>query len=81
MKTPLERLTSEERAILAHFYGSEEFLVLRKLIEGERIDLAKDHVNQVDILNVRFLSGQATGLKKLVETLKQNNKDVNKSKS
>lgn len=78
-KTPLEKLTSGEREILAHFYGSESYEVLRKLIDLERLDLAKDHVNQVDILNVRFLSGQSTALKQLVLTLKQNKKDTKKS--
>lgn len=79
MKTPVDRLTQEEREILAHYYSSEGFKVLVKLIEMERLDLAKDHVEQVDILQVRYLSGQAASLKKLVKTIQQLKKNSKES--
>lgn len=79
MKTPVDRLTQEEREILAHYYSSEGFKVLVKLIEMERLDLAKDHVEQVDILQVRYLSGQTASLKKLVKTIQQLKKNSKES--
>ena len=81
VKSPVDRLTAEEKAVLSQFYDSEAFKVLRKLIDIERMELAKDHVNQVDILNVRYLSGQTTALKKLVETLRDLHKKVEKDES
>lgn len=79
MKSPVDRLTQEEREILAHYYSSEGFKVLVKLIEMERLDLAKDHVEQVDILQVRYLSGQTASLKKLVKTIQQLKKNSKES--
>lgn len=78
MKSPIDRLTADERAILAHFHSSEEFLVLRKLIDMERLDLAKDHVNQFDLTIICNLSGQSNGLKKLVQAIQKIHKDSTK---
>lgn len=71
MKTPLMKLTADERAILAHFNGSETHRVLVKLLEIERLELAKDHVGVGDIGQIRYLSGKAEGLRALILTLKQ----------
>lgn len=76
MKSPLDQLSQGEREILALFVDTQAYTTLKKLIEAERLALAKDHVNQLDILNVRFLSGQVTSLKKLVSTLKDNYKKM-----
>lgn len=78
MKSPVDKLSAEERAILANFHSSEEFKVLRKLVDMERLELAKDHVDQTDILQVRYLSGGANSLKKLILTIKQLQKTLNK---
>lgn len=78
MKSSLDKLTGDEKSLLAHFTGSEEYRVLFKLIDIERLELAKDHVNQDDIKHIKYLSGKSDGLKGLVETLIQNKKNVNK---
>lgn len=79
MKSPIDRLSPEEKAILANFHDSEEFKVLRKLVDMERLDLAKDHVNQMDILQVRFLSGKTESLKNLILTIQKIKKDLRKA--
>lgn len=81
MKSSLNSLSNEDKSLLAHFVGSKEYKVLRKLIDAERILVAKDHVDQKDILEVRFLSGKTGGLKGLIEALDQNKKNVNKKDS
>ncbi len=78
MRSTLEQLSEKERKALANFYGTDAEKALRKLIDLERLNLAKDHVDQVDILQVRYLSGAAHSLKQLVFTLKTNYKDNNK---
>lgn len=78
MKSTLEQLSAKEREALAHFYDTDAHKALRKLIDVERLELAKDHVNQTDILHVRFLSGQSDGLKKLALTLRENYKHFDK---
>lgn len=78
MKSSLDSLSNDEKSLLAHFTGSEEYRVLFKLVEIERLELAKDHVNQDDIKHIKYLSGKSDGLKGLIATLKQNKKDVNK---
>ena len=78
MRSPLENLTKKERELLANFYNTETYKALRKLIDEERIHLAQDHVDLVDILQVRYLSGQTQSLKKLILTLKANSQTMNK---
>lgn len=79
IKTALDELTPTERKTLALFYQTPAYEALRKLIDAERIELAKDHVDQTEITHVRYLSGQAEGLRKLVGTLTNNYKQSNKN--
>lgn len=78
MKSTLEQLTAAERKALAHLYETDGYMALRKLIDIERLELAKSHVDQIDILQIRYLSGQTSSLKKLVGTLQENFKASNK---
>ena len=78
MKSAIDQLSAGERETLARLYDSGDYKVLRKLIDIERIELAKDHVDERDILQIRYLSGQVASLKKLVGTLRNNFKEVNK---
>lgn len=71
MKSTVEQLTKSEREALALFHDSAADKALRKLVDLERLELAKDHVDQSDILMVRYLSGGANSLKKLVVTLNE----------
>lgn len=78
MKSTLEQLSAGERKALALFYDTDAFKALRKLVDVERLELAKDHVDQTDIMQVRYLSGQASSLKKLILTLGENHKQSEK---
>lgn len=69
MKSTVSLLSPKEREALALFHDSEPDKALRKLVDLERLELAKDHVDQSDILMIRYLSGGANSLKKLVVTL------------
>jgi hypothetical protein len=80
MKSSIELLPKKARTTLAHFYGTEAHDALRQLIDIERLELAKDHVDQTDILQVRFLSGQTYSLKKLIKTLEEIYKRSDKEK-
>ncbi len=72
VKSTLEQLSGKERQALALFYETDAYKALINLIQAERLEIAKDHLDQSDILMIRYLSGQANGLKKLVLTLKDN---------
>jgi len=65
----IDKLTPKERLALVHLYSTEGYSALRKLVELERLELAKDHVDQMDILQIRYLSGQTKSLKKLIQTI------------
>lgn len=69
MTSPLDNLSKKEKELIGNFYKTESYNALRKLIDLERTMLAESHVNQIDILQVRYLSGQAESLKKLVNTI------------
>lgn len=74
MKSALDQLSQQDREALALFHDSAAEKALIKLINAERLELAKDHVDQPDILMIRYLSGGANSLKRLVNTLKENYK-------
>lgn len=69
MKSTVSKLSQTEREALALFHDSAADKALRKLVDIERLELAKDHVDQSDILMIRYLSGGANSLKKLIITL------------
>lgn len=71
-KSSIEQLSAKERELLARLYETDHYKVLIRLIEIERLELAKDHVDETDISTIRYLSGQARGLKKLVGTIRDN---------
>ena len=81
MKSTIDHLTPKELLALAHFYDTEAYTALRKLIDAERLELAKSHVEQTDIMQIRHLSGQSTALKKLINTLKLISTSQEKKKS
>jgi hypothetical protein len=74
MKSTLEQLSKNERDALARFYETDGYKALKRLIEIERLEIAKDHVDVSDIMMIRYLSGQAQSLKKLINTLTENYK-------
>lgn len=78
MKSTISQLTPNDREALVHLYDTVDFKVLTKLINMERIELAKDAIEQRDMAEVRYLAGQADGLKKLLGTIRNNFKEVNK---
>lgn len=78
MKSTIEQLSIKEREVLAGFYDTPAYKALRRLIDIERLELAKDHVDEIDIMQVRYLSGQAASLAKLVVTIRDNFKSIEK---
>lgn len=70
MKSTVDQLSTKDRALLAAFYGTDTYEALKKLVAAERVLLAQDAIDQTDILQVRYLSGQSISLKKLFGTLK-----------
>lgn len=78
MKTPLESLTLNERESLALWYGSESHKALEKLAELSKTILMKEHVGQLDITQVRYLTGGIGSLNKLLKDVKDNYKSKNK---
>lgn len=70
MKSAIDKLGYKDKQLLSQFFEGETYKALRNLIDIERVLLAQDHVGQKDMLEVRYLSGQDQGLKRLVGTLK-----------
>lgn len=79
MKSTIKQLTANERETLALLYDKIDFKVLTKLINIERLELAKDAIEQQDIGEVRYLHGQSIALQKLLGTIKENFKELQKS--
>lgn len=79
MRSTLDGLGYKDKQLLAQFVDNETYKALRKLIDIERIELAKDAIDQVDMLQVRHLSGQAYGLKRLIGTLRSLLKEQEKN--
>ena len=83
MKASIKKLSANERETLAHFYDTEGYKVLRKLIDIERVELAKDTaelsgtMEQIALGN-RYLTGQQVSLKRLINELRENFKDSDK---
>lgn len=80
MKNVLQMLSAEERDGLVRLYDHPDWKSFRKLIDLERLELAKDHVGQRDIQEICDLSGQAKSLQRLVQTIHHNFKEINKPK-
>lgn len=80
MKSTVEQLSPADRKALALWYDSNSYNAFRRLIDIERIELAKDAIDQIDIKQVRYISGQAASLKRLVGTLRQIYKESNEDK-
>lgn len=79
MKSPIKQLSAKEREALALFYDTETYRTLLKLIEFEKTQYAEQHVGQMDIGQIRYLTGMVGSLNKLINTLAENYKDAKKS--
>lgn len=77
-KNTIELLSDDEKQALAALYEHSGFKALKRFVELERLELAKDSINQLDILNVRYLAGQAQSLKTLIKVLEAINKEANR---
>ena len=72
MKSTLDKLSVEERDALSRLYENPSWKSVVKLIELERLELAKDAFEKTDIMEIRYLKGQADGLKRFFKTVKDN---------
>lgn len=71
MKSTIEQLTPKDRVALAHWYGTESFNALKKLLQFEIDGLGKDALASLDHEQTRFLSGQASMAVKIPKIVKQ----------
>lgn len=78
MKSNLNRLSVKDKEALALFYDGEAHKALIKLIELEKTEYAKQHVGQLEIGQVRYLTGGVSSLNKLVNLLKENYDKIEK---
>lgn len=78
MKSNLSRLSVKDKEALALFYDSETHKALIKLIELEKTEYAKQHVGQLDINQVRYLTGMVASLNRFANLLKENYDKLNK---
>lgn len=69
MKSTIDLLNSKDRLLLAEFYNSETHRALKRMVDIERIELAKDALDLQDMNVIRHLSGQAYALKRLCEEI------------
>jgi hypothetical protein len=74
MKSVTEQLSQSEQKLLALFYGTPTYNAVKKLIDIERLELAKDAIEQLEIGQVRWMNGGSTKLKGLLLTIKELNK-------
>lgn len=79
MKSTLDQLSQTERETLARLYDSELYKPLKKLLDAEKETLMKQHVGQLDIMQVRYLTGGIGAINKLVLDLQTNAKGSQKN--
>lgn len=65
MKTTVELLTSNERAALALFFGTDAYAAFKHLCQLEINGIAKDALGAGNMEAVNFCRGQAAMAKKL----------------
>lgn len=75
----MTELSPKERQALAHFYDTEAYKALMKLIELEKLAYAQQHVGIQEIGQVRYLTGKVGALNELIITLKAIYKKTEKS--
>ena len=78
MKSTIELLSPTDRKALALFYGTPAYAALERLVKLERLELAKDAIEQTDILIVRYLHGGSVNLQKILRTVKDIHKSTEK---
>lgn len=80
MKSAIKQLTPNDREALVHFYDTNDYKVLKKLIEIQKTELAKAHVGQLDIQQIRYLTGQVASFNWLTGTIQDNFQEVTNPK-
>lgn len=71
MKSVADNLSGKERILLAALFEDIETMkALRSLLQSERINLATKALVASNYEEVKYLQGEAAGLKALVHTLK-----------
>jgi hypothetical protein len=58
MKSTLEKLSKNEKAALAHLYGTDGFKALERFCELDTIGIGRDALVAQDMNRVSFLKGQ-----------------------
>lgn len=71
-------LSYKERELLVRWYGTDQYKAAVKLANIIREELAKDHLEVQDIKLIRYLSGQAKGVERYFDTVRQLYKEDDK---
>lgn len=78
MKGILDDLPLKDRQALAHLYETDDYKVLKKVLELLRINAATFTLEAQNFEEVKHLAGQAHGLKMLHQHMKENHKKMSK---
>ena len=78
MKSTVTYLSKAHKAALVHFYDSKEYEALKVLLEKERLEIAKDLLEEKDRDTIIFLQGQAFKCKQLHQLLQRLYKEASK---
>jgi len=78
MKSTTDFLNEKDRMGLADLYEYPEYKSLKKLLEVERLELAKDCL-AITGDRLLYIQGGAAALKKLHKTLQENYRQVKKT--
>ena len=71
MKRTVDNLSPKDRAALARWYDSDSYKALAKLLELERLEIAKGLLIEKETNTIVFHQGQADGLKRLHQTIRE----------
>lgn len=76
-KSSWESLTKQEATLLIQLYDTEAYKALKKLLEAERLNIAKlcAELSGMDpgqiVMNLKYLQGQAYALKQIHKIVKE----------
>jgi hypothetical protein len=77
MRRTIDSLTPQEKELLVDLYDSDKYKALCKLIEAERLELAKDCLT-IPADRLSYVQGQAHGLRALCLEMKTLHKESQK---
>lgn len=71
MKSTIDQLTPKDRIALAHWYGTESYNALKKLLRLEIEGLGKDALGSPNHEQTKYFAGEAAMAAKIPKIVKQ----------